>query len=59
MNFALFATVFFIKNCNSGVAINFVQTDSLMAEYIILSVTFYEQKPHGVVLHDVELLLNS
>ena len=50
MNFALFTTVFFIKNCDSIVAMIFVQTDSLIAEYIISSVTFYEQKPNAVVL---------
>ena len=59
MNFTLFTTVFFMKNCDSIVAIIFVQTDSLIAEYIIPSVIFHEQKPNGVGLHYVEVLLKS
>lgn len=51
MNLLLFTTVFFIINYDSVVTIIFVQTDALTAEYLTPSVTFYEQKPHGVVLH--------
>ena len=59
MNFAIFTTVFFIKNRDSVVAIIFVPTDSFTAEYLIPSVTFYEQKPCGVVLYYFEVLLKS
>ena len=55
MNFTLFTTVFFIRNCDSVVVIIFVQTDALTAEYLTPSLTFYEQKSHGVVLHYVEV----
>ena len=59
MNFALFTTVFFVKSRDSVVATIFFQTDSWTAEYLIPSVIFYEEKPYGIVLHYVQVLLKS